>query len=249
MGKIVAIGGGEIGRPGFPVETLAIDRRIIELTGKKRPKLLFIPTASSDSEVYVATVQKHFGERLGCHVDVLYLVKKKTPLKLIRKKISNADVIYVGGGNTLKMMSLWRKQGVDKFLQQAHQKGTILTGISAGAICWFKHGSSDSRQKGSRDKRLIRVRGIGIVNATLSPHHLCEKNRKQGIIDIMSRTFGIAIALDDYCAIEILDDRYRLIASKPFAGAHKVYFKKGKAHYESVAKTKKHQPLKHLLQK
>jgi len=64
--KIVAIGGGEIGRPGFPVETTKIDKEIIALTGKKNPRLLFIPTASSDSESYYEVVKKHFGKRLGC---------------------------------------------------------------------------------------------------------------------------------------------------------------------------------------
>ena len=77
MRKIVAIGGGEIGRPGFPIETLAIDKQIIASSGKKHPKLLFIPTASGDSEGYVQVVQKYFGKKLGCKVDTLYLVKQK----------------------------------------------------------------------------------------------------------------------------------------------------------------------------
>ena len=78
MKKIVVIGGGEIGRPGYPVETTKIDKEIIKLTGKKKPKLLFIPTASSDSELYVRCINKHFGKLLGCKIDVLYLIKENT---------------------------------------------------------------------------------------------------------------------------------------------------------------------------
>ena len=77
MGKIVAIGGGEIGRQGYPVETTVIDRETVRLTGKKKPKLLFLPTASSDSDGYVKVVKKHFGKRLGCEVEALYLIKPK----------------------------------------------------------------------------------------------------------------------------------------------------------------------------
>ena len=71
MKKIVAIGGGKIGQPGYPVETTKIDKEIIRLTGEKNPRLLFIPTASSDSEPYFKVVKKHFGKKLGCKTDVL----------------------------------------------------------------------------------------------------------------------------------------------------------------------------------
>ena len=77
MGKIIAIGGGEIGRPGKPIETLEIDKEIIRLTGKKNPQLLFIPTASSDSEGYVSTVREHFSGRLACNIDLLLLMTEK----------------------------------------------------------------------------------------------------------------------------------------------------------------------------
>ena len=86
MKKIVAIGGGEIGRPGFPIETTEIDKEIIKLTSKKNPKVLFIPTASSDSESYYKIVKKYFGDKLGCKTDVLYLIKEKITKKEIKRK-------------------------------------------------------------------------------------------------------------------------------------------------------------------
>jgi len=138
MKKLVAIGGGHIGRLGA-VSTTPIDREIIRLAGKKNPRLLFVPTASDDSEPYCEIAKKYFGG-LGCAVSVLYLVREKPALKEIRKKIFDSDIVYVGGGDTLKMMRIWRKLGVDKVLKLAYQKGVVLSGKSAGAICWFDSG-------------------------------------------------------------------------------------------------------------
>ena len=137
---IVAIGGGKIGTR----ETLPIDREIIRLSNKKNPKFLFIPTARSDSEIYWKRVRKYFGDFLKCKTEVLFLIKEKPSRKQIRSKISSADIIYVGGGNTLQMMRIWRRLGVDKLLIAAYEMGTVLAGISAGSICWFDSGHSDS---------------------------------------------------------------------------------------------------------
>lgn len=86
MKKIVAIGGGEIGRPGTKIETQKIDEEIIRLSGKKNPKLLFIPTASFDSEDYYKIIKKYFDKKLGCQTDVLYLIKERLTKKEIEKK-------------------------------------------------------------------------------------------------------------------------------------------------------------------
>ncbi|MDO8563716.1 MAG: Type 1 glutamine amidotransferase-like domain-containing protein [Nanoarchaeota archaeon] len=250
MGKIVAIGGGEIGRPGYPVETLAIDKRIVELTGKKNPKVLLIPTASKDSELYYPVVQKHFGERLGCKVDVLYLIRDKLSIKEIRRKILSTDIVYVGGGDTGFMLRIWRKKRVDKILKEAYEKGIVLSGVSAGAICWFKYGSSDTKKfKDEEDKRLTRLSCLGLVNLTVSPHHTRELHRKIGIIEIMKRTSGVAVALDDNCALEIVDGKYRVISSKEESNAHKVYYKGSKLVYVLIPKEKDFSSLSYLLSK
>src|ERR1700685_1478572 len=99
-GTIVAIGGGNIRKRG----TAAIDREIIRLANKKRPRLLFIPTASSDSEKYWKHVDEYFGGFLKCKTDVLFLIREQPSKEQTRKKIEAADIIYVGGGNTLMMM-------------------------------------------------------------------------------------------------------------------------------------------------
>ena len=209
MKTIIAIGGGEIGRPGYPIETTQIDKEIIRLTGKKNPRLLFIPTASSDSESYYEVVKKYVGNKLGCKTGVLYLIKEKLSKKEIEEKILKSDIIYVGGGDTLKMMNVWRKNGVDKILKQAYEKGIILSGISAGSICWFKSGISDSKRFTNPNADLIKVSGLGLINALHSPHYDFEKNRKPDLKKMMKKNSGVAIAIDNCCAIEVIEDKFK----------------------------------------
>jgi dipeptidase E len=239
MPKLIAIGGGEIGRPGKPIETLAIDKEIIKQSGKKHPKLLFIGTATKDWESYPETVKKYFGKKLGCEVDVLLTVKEKPSLKTIKDKILGTDIVYVGGGNTLFMIRKWKQLGIDKVLLEAYKKGVIMSGLSAGANCWFAYCTSDSRMiTDPTFKDYIRVKGLGWYNIIISPHHITEKKRKPGLIKQIKRHGGIGLALDDFTALEIIDDKFRIIVSKPQAKAYKVYKKNGKVLYEEIPKNK-----------
>jgi len=254
MTKIVAVGGGEIGRPkengkGFyPIETMPIDREIIRLTSKRNPKLLFIPTASGDSKSYFEAVKNYFGKKLKCECNVLYLINNKLTFSEIRKRVIGSDIIYVGGGNTLYMLNVWKKVGLDKILHVAYKQNKILCGVSAGAICWFRYSTSDSRPKsGKENYGYIRVAGLDFLPLTVSPHHTREINRRKALIKIMNRTSGVGIALDDCSALEIIDDKYRIISSKKSARAHKVYFKGKNLHYEKIEKSIKFRPLKELM--
>lgn len=226
MSVIVAIGGGELKN----LETLPIDREIVRLPRKKNPKVLFIPTASADASGYVETFREIYGRKLGCSTDVLFLVREKHSKKEIERKILSADIIYVGGGNTLRMLQIWRKFGVDVLLRKAHRQGVVLAGLSAGAICWFRYGSSDARrfQGHTGNVSYMRVNGLGMIHLTASPHHVCEKSRSRGLERMMKRTPGVALALDDNAAIFIEDDRYRIVRSRQDAGVAKVFQKKGK---------------------
>lgn len=244
MGRIVAIGGGSIGFEG-PPQTTKIDKEIIRLTKKKKPRLLFIPTASGDAPGYVDIVHKHFGKRLGCVVDELLLTKKPTK-KLIREKILWADIIYVGGGNTLRMMNAWRRLGVDKLLRQAHKKGTVLCGLSAGANCWFTLSNSDSLSFTSKTKKLIRVTGLGLHDLLFCPHYDGEKRRRPGLEKMMKKTSRVAaIACDNCTALEIVDDKWRILSTKRGANAYKVYWRR-KKYYEERLPANKWFPLEAL---
>lgn len=245
MKKIVAIGGGEVRL----AETFAIDKEIINLSGKKNPKLLFIPTASSDAEGYCQTIEKYFGKKLGCKVEHLLLLNKSLTKKSVREKILSADIVYVGGGNTLKMMILWRKLDVDTCLKQAHKNGTVLSGLSAGAICWFRHGESDSRKFNNPDAPFSKVTGMGLVKALLCPHYNVEKERQADLKNMMRTTSGVAIALENCAAIEIVGDSYRIITSNKSALAYRIFWSRGKYHKEMIEKDKNYKPLTNLLTK
>lgn len=247
MGKIVAIGGGEIRKPNIRAETTEIDKEIIRLTGKKSPRLLFIPTASSDSEEYYQAAKKHFGEDLGCQTDCLYLLSKSLNAVEIQKKILDSDIIYVGGGNTAKMMRAWRKYGVDKALKEAYQKGIVLSGLSAGSICWFKWGNSDSQRTTKSNAELVRVSGLGLINALHCPHYFYERDRRKNLKEMMRRTPGAAIALDDCCALEIIDETYRVISSGKTMHAYKVYWKNHKYYEVPIPVSHEYRPVSELL--
>jgi dipeptidase E len=219
MGKIVALGGGEL-REGA---TRAIDARIVELSGKAHPRALFIGTASGDAENYAETFHAQFGNALGCKTDTLYLLAKRPAPDVIAQKIQAADLIYVGGGNTLRMMKLWRRLGVDALLRQAHARGTVLSGISAGAICWFESGHSDSRSFAAKGEwSYVRVRALGLVDALYCPH-IDAENRLSSFQQFVGKHRVVGLGCDDCCALEIIDDTWRVIASREGAKAYHVY--------------------------
>ncbi len=249
MTKIIAIGGGEIGRPGTRIETESIDKEIIRLSGKANPKLLFLPTASGDHPSYVNLVQKYFGERLGCRIEYLLLKKEEYSHEELKQKILASDIIYVGGGNTLKMMKTWRELGVDKLLRQASEKGIVLSGVSAGAICWFKYGQSDSWKSVNSKLPYIRVQGINLIPCLHAPHFTREPERHADLKAIMKRTSGVAIALEDCTALEIVDGKYRVLSSKKEAKVYKCYWKAGKYCQETIPEIKEFSELEALLRK
>lgn len=241
--KIVAIGGGEI----ITGDTLIIDKEIIRLTQKKHPKLLFMPTASSDSEDYWNQIDKYYGKKLGCKTEVLYLLNETPSLKEIKEKILTADIIYVGGGNTLKMIKLWRVLGVDKLLKTAWQRGIVLCGISAGSICWFDSGHSDSMSfYNSKNWKYINVKCLGFIKGIHCPHYNSQTlrvPRKKHFKNMIQKIGGMGIAIENNCAIEFLDDKYRVISSKVNAKALRVFKKNGKVISERIQQVKKLMPI------
>jgi dipeptidase E len=244
MKTIVAIGGGET----FDDNTI-INKRIVELSKKSEPNLLFLPTASGDSSEYFDQLNVHFSQ-LGCNCDVLYLISEKPTKETIAEKISNSDIIYVGGGNTFRMMKVWKKTGVDVLLREAYEQGKVLCGISAGSICWFKYGNSDSRKFNNPEAGLIKVTGLNLIQALHCPHYDSEADRKPDLKKMMRKTYGVvAIALEDCCAIETLDDQYRVISARENARAYKVYWRGGVFFEEVIEQTENYQPLNELVSK
>lgn len=244
MGIIVAIGGGEI----KDLETFEIDKVIVGLTGKKQPKALFIPTASNDAEGYCDIFHEVYGTKLGCNTDVLYLINRKPTENQIKEKILNSDLIYVGGGNTLKMLEIWKENNVDKFLKEAWDKDIVLSGLSAGSICWFKYGHSDSQAFSRKGEwSYIKVNGLGFIDAFHCPH-FNEDMRKENFKKMLksySNTKGIA--LENNSAIIIVNDKYRIISSIKEANAFKIFNKDEEIVSEVIKEDIKFNNLEELL--
>ncbi|MBI1895904.1 MAG: Type 1 glutamine amidotransferase-like domain-containing protein [Acidobacteria bacterium] len=205
-----------------------IDREIIRLSNKQHPKMLFIPTASSDSGRYCTRFAEYFGKFLKCKTDVLFLIDAPPSAQDIERKIFLADIVYVGGGNTLNMMRVWRRLGVDKLLRAAYEHGIVLAGISAGAICWFDSGHSDSMSfYDPRNWKYINVKGLGLINAVHCPHYNSMTRgvpRRRAFREMIHKIGGTGIALENNCAMEFIDNRlYRVISSKSYSRAYRVY--------------------------
>ena len=138
MGRIVAIAGGDL------QSTLPINKFIVSMDKKQVHNLLFIGTASEDAEGYIQNIKITF-EQMNCCVKALCLSTKEYTSKEIDELLEWADIIYVGGGNTFYMMEIWKRYGLDSKLREVYQNDTaVLSGISAGAMCWFQCGHSDS---------------------------------------------------------------------------------------------------------
>ena len=249
MGKIVAIGGGENGREGYPYETKEIDESIVRLTNKSNPNFLFIGLASGKFEESYFNVMHKIYEKLGCKTDILRL-KELSNRKIVHEKISKADIIYVGGGNTLKLMTLLRKYGIDKLLKEAYKEEKVLCGVSAGGICWSNYGNSDSRKFTSDSKQLIKVRGLGLIDILFCPHYNIEPHRQIDLERMMKTTYKMpAIALENGVALEIVDKKYRFIQSIPNSRAYKCFWKNNKYNKYELEISEKYKPLNDLYKK
>lgn len=226
-GPIVAIGGGDL----RTLATEPIDRAIIDLSGCSVPNVLFVPTASSDSEEYSQAFDHAYGAVYGCPTDVLYLLGSAPTFAQIADKVRWADVVYVGGGNTLKMMRLWRRLGVDRLLRGAHAAGTVLCGTSAGAICWFERGHSDSMSFYHPDRwDYIAVTGMGLLPGLACPHYDGDTGgvpRRKHFHDMLARRGGRGLAIDNDCAVAFVGGGYRVICASPGAAAYALTVQRG----------------------
>jgi dipeptidase E len=249
--KIVAIGAGTGWGDKLRIwHSLGpIDREIIGLTGKIHPKVLFIPTASEDDEHYCSCFKNLYDKRLGCETDVLYLIREKPTKEEIEDRILGSDIVYVGGGNDLRMLKIWRKYGVDDILRKAQKRGIVLSGVSAGAVCWFKYGNSDALKFSDKRNPLIKLRGLGFVPLMICPHYDSEKDRRPSLRRMIKKGGGIFVALENCTALEIVDGRYRVLSSSKNAKVYRVYKKNGVVVEEEIPKTAEYRGLEELRQR
>lgn len=219
MGQIIALGGGGF---SYEVENPFLDRYILELTGKDRPKVCFLPQASAESFQYTTRFFSAFN-KLGADASWFSLF---TPVKNNwRDELRGSDVIYVGGGNTRSMLALWRDWGVDDVLREMLDDGKILAGISAGAICWFEECVTDSVWP------LGSIKGLGMLAGSACPHYDSEPERRPTTLRMIADGEIIpGIALTDFAAAHYVDGQLKtVVTSRPQARAYQITREDGKA--------------------
>ena len=193
--NIVAIGGGGFGRS---LGELKIEKYITSLVKKDKPKICFIPTASGDNDLYKLNFYRAFS-KLNCitsHLDFFSRTEN------IENKILTQDIIYVGGGNTKSMLAVWKEWNLDNILRLGYKKGIVMSGVSAGAICWFDKGITDSFSN-----KLEIIDCLGIVNGIACPHYDEEKEREPFVNEIIkNRRIKSCYCIEGNCALHIKND-------------------------------------------
>ena len=164
----------------LPYELSEIDSEIIRLTGRKKPRVLFLAHAQIsfgfENELrYYETIKKIYGDMFGCDFRWLKASELTDNFEKAQNDVSWADIIYEGGGNTVTMVELWKKTGFDNLLRDAWKTGKVMCGVSAGAICWFALGNTDV--PGYKEAEVNQIPGLGFIDAYFSPH--CNKEGKR----------------------------------------------------------------------
>ena len=196
MKQIISIGGGGFGRS---LGELRIEKYIINQCDSSKPKICFIPTATGDDSGYINNFYRAFNT-LDCIPSDISFFKRTINL---REHILNQDIIFVGGGNTKSMLAVWREWGLDIILKEAYNKGIIMSGVSAGAICWFDKGITDSW---SHDLAIMDC--LGFVNGTCCPHYDEEPNRRPFVKkELVNKNIDSCISIEGFNALHLIDDK------------------------------------------
>lgn len=203
MGKIIALGGGELRER----TTLQIDEYIASLAkaraGDRRANALFIPTASHDFMPYYNTFHKVYTGVFDIKTDVALTVFKEPDLEKLKGKFEKADMIYVGGGDTVFMLEEWKKSGLLSLIQDAYRRGVVIAGLSAGAICWFSDMYTDSAAAlGESEEKYAMFSGLGWIKGVISPHYGA---RMLDFDKIVCYNYARAYGIEDNAAIVMED--------------------------------------------
>ena len=213
MRQIIALGGG-----GFSMEpdNPLLDLYILKQAKKAKPQICFIPTASGDSDNYISRYYDFFNQQdcIPTHLSLF-----KPPTRDLESFILEKDIIYVGGGNTKNLLALWKEWGLDVILRKAWNQGVILAGLSAGSICWFEEGVTDSYGDG-----LEPIKCLGFLQGSNCPHYDGEVERRPAYHKLIkSKNVQSGVATDDGVAIHYKDQEIsKIVSSRPYAKAYSV---------------------------
>jgi dipeptidase E len=199
VGHVIAIGGG-----GFSEDEPLIDDYILSIAGSDRPRVGFLATASGDSAGYI----ERFYEAFAGRAEVSHLRLFPMPSNDISDWADELDVVYVGGGSTANLLAVWRTHVLDDVLRAAYESGAVLAGVSAGAMCWFEGGITDSfgPYRPLRD-------GLGLISGSFTPHYDRDHSRRAALHEALGDGFPSGFAADDGAALHFTDGELRTVVS------------------------------------
>jgi dipeptidase E len=210
--QIITLGGG-----GFSMEpeNPLLDDYILGLAGTPRPRVLFVATASGDSDGYIAKFHAAFPPE---RAQASHLPLFSRDDQDLRQRILSQDILYIGGGNTANLLAVWRLHGVDRIIREAWEAGIILAGISAGMICWFECSVTDSFGP------LAALRdGLGLLPGSACPHYDGEAQRRPTYHRLIAEGLPAGYAADDGAALHFVGRELKqVVTSRPAAKAYRV---------------------------
>lgn len=216
---IVALGGGGFSMKG---EYTALDDFILGLARRHRPRVCFIPTASADSAPYIARFYRAFSDRC-VPTDLTLFDPPALPRRPPRTAdladfVGAQDVFYVGGGNTAHLLAIWRLHGLDRLLREAWMGGAVLAGISAGMLCWFQAGVTDSF--GGLEPL---ADGLGLLPGSACPHYDGEADRRRRYHELIRAGLPAGHAADDDAALHFTGTVLtEVVSDRPDASGYRV---------------------------
>jgi dipeptidase E len=207
---IVGLGGGG----DTQEQTDRLYEYILGLTGKERPRVLFIPTASAEHLEYIVWFYERFAKR----AEASHLTTFPWPPENLREVILSQDMINVGGGNTANMLAIWKVHGIDTLLREAWENGVVLCGASAGMICWFEAGVTDSF-----GPKLAGMECLGFLPGSACPHYDGEEQRRPRYRELVDGGFPEGVAADDGVGIHYVGTEIaEVVTCRPGAAAYRV---------------------------
>jgi dipeptidase E len=211
---IVGLGGGA---GDTPAQTALLQDYLLGLTGRSQPKLLYLPTALADS-VYSAPDVIDFYECYRGRAELSHAFTFPWPPTDLRRLMLGQDAICVSGGNTANMLAIWRAHGIDLLLREAWEQGIVLFGESAGMICWFEHGVTDSF-----GPQLEGMECLGFLRGSACPHYDSEERRRPRYRELIEGGFAEGIAADNGVGLHYLGaDLVEVVTCRPGAAAYRV---------------------------
>ncbi len=208
---IVALGGG-----GFVEGNRLLQEYVLSITGHPDPRICCLPTAGGESDYYLVRFYEACAG-LRCRPSHLSLFRRL--VADVREFLLAAQVIWVGGGNTSNMLAVWRVHGLEAVLKEAWSAGVVLAGVSAGAICWFEAGLTDSF-----GPELVPLHdGLGLLRGSFCPHYDSEARRRPAFHRFVREGLPAGIAADEGVALHFVGTELsEVVSDRPQARAYRV---------------------------